>query len=566
MIYLRGIAILAGVAAACVFALIALGARPPITSPHSFGEAIGGWLFIWIISLPFYGLGLLIKAKPPEFIGIVIAIMLTTVLYLGAQVEDTQSKARAPHKTDIAVAKLVWEKARSINGAVPQEISPNATVTKAYALGETLELHGTVNLSAAGISYSDWTKDGLSGPRSMIEAFCNSAARTLLQSGVDVHLVFNDDKGRKAVDAKIDWERCRAIGADYSVPPPKRADATPPSSSSDDTAGQWTMASRFDKYVTSEKTGGSGKPSISLTELHRKMPGRLTKERQHKPPTPQATQPKQSAPGVSVPGMTVVDGRLGGQFPQANSAPSRAPAASAATAQATQPKQSAPVRIARKQKQPGEKGWHRIVLPQGVSIELPSNWHVMDEKGQRLVEDLVQSTVRSVFTLTAPDKSALTSTLYSPSGKILAQASFRFYSVTPTNAITQAVIKQATSDDLNYLDAELRKGKEAGVRNMGGKIWGWQLPRKENVGEFLAIVSEHKARFAHEAVDRHHVRVRVYDGPLSFSLMLNYQDGAETQLRPIIDRIANSLARSRVVKRPQGVPSTKKTDLDIRGN
>jgi len=305
------------------------------------------------------------------------------------------------------------------------------------------------------------------------------------------------------------------------TPPPSSSDtavATPPSSSSDGTSVQWRRTNPFDKFdedVKSNQTEAKPDTSIITTEQVLKLLDSAPKERPHEPLPP--TKP----------------GHIDAEPP---------------IPQATQTKKSATAGIAREETSLGGESWHRIALPQGVSIRLPPNWRVMDKDGQRLVEDFVQS----IQKWTVTGKSALSSTLYSPSGKILAETSFRFYSYPPEDAGTQADVKLLTSTDLKGLDAELRRGNEIAARKMGGKVWGWQPIKKENVGEFLALVSEYKARFAHEAVDRHHVRVRVYDGPLSFSLMLSYQDGSETQLRPIIDRIANSLARARAGEIMQG--------------
>ena len=207
-------------------------------------------------------------------------------------------------------------------------------------------------------------------------------------------------------------------------------------------------------------------------------------------------------------------------------------------------KQSPPVQIAREETSVSGETWHRIVLPQGVSLELPSNWSVMDENGRRSVEQFVQSMGK----WTIKGHAGLMSTLYSPSGKIVAQASFRFYSGNLSKTVAQADIKRATRSDLDQLQEKFREGLEKGAGKFGAKVWDWQDARKQDLGEFSAVVSEYKARFAHEEVDRRHVRIRVYDGPLSFSLLLNYEDSAHAHLRPVIDRIANSLARARAAE------------------
>ena len=186
---------------------------------------------------------------------------------------------------------------------------------------------------------------------------------------------------------------------------------------------------------------------------------------------------------------------------------------------------------------PDGQDWHRIALPEGIALEIPTNWIVTGTREREAIDAMG----KALFPNSAlKGRMGLGATLHGPGGKIQAQVGIRFYLNSAADDIHQADLDAATWEEIQQLDEKLRKGQELS----SPKLSSWQGTRREKAGEFTSLLSEYAARFAHESFDRCFVRVRVYDGKLSFSLLLNYEESLGLALRPTIDRIISTLARA----------------------
>jgi hypothetical protein len=183
----------------------------------------------------------------------------------------------------------------------------------------------------------------------------------------------------------------------------------------------------------------------------------------------------------------------------------------------------------------------RINLPQGVSFELPTNWIVGAEKDRQTVEMAVQSMGK----WTVNGSAGLLSTLYTSNLEIAAQASFRFYTGNQSNNITQPDVTNMSPVQIAEVGDQFKQGMTKSAMQTGTLIFGWKPSVVVKAGGFVAVVTEYQSRFPHESVTRHNIRARVYDGPLSFSVLLSHDDAQRTELRPVLDGILQSVNRSR---------------------
>jgi hypothetical protein len=192
------------------------------------------------------------------------------------------------------------------------------------------------------------------------------------------------------------------------------------------------------------------------------------------------------------------------------------------------PKPSAEARVLPR---PDGQEWQRVALSEGIAFEVPTNWIVTGAHEREAIDAL--GTVLSPNS-TLKGRIGFGATLRaSDEKKILAQMGIRFYVDSAADDILQADIENATWEEIQELDKKLREGHELSLP----KPSLWRGTRRVWAGEFTSLQSVYAARFAHESFDRCFVRVRAYDGKLSFSLLLNYEESSGTSLRPVIDRI-----------------------------
>lgn len=182
-----------------------------------------------------------------------------------------------------------------------------------------------------------------------------------------------------------------------------------------------------------------------------------------------------------------------------------------------------------------ENEWRRLQFSDGVSVEAPRNWIVGSESGRITVDAYLQAVMSGI----ERNRASRSITLYH-GGSIVAQASFRFYREPKSTGITQAEIAAASPTDVQAGDLAYKQGAE----RAGTKILQWKGTTKAKTGQFYALVSEYSAQFPHETFPRQFIRVRIYDGLLSFAFLVNYDVRAALVIRSIVDRMVQSLAKS----------------------
>lgn len=178
-----------------------------------------------------------------------------------------------------------------------------------------------------------------------------------------------------------------------------------------------------------------------------------------------------------------------------------------------------------------------VKLPNGVNLELPSDWHVFRENQRIRINSVAQSMVGKVF-LDASSDLAFVAFLYDKAGKSAAKVNIRYY---PDEELSQEDAHVASEEEIRELDKTLRLGIEMGFEKSGGKILAWHGTKKQVLNGFTVFITEYK-RSPTKDNSAFHVRlVRIFNKSKSFTLTVSYRDNLRNVLKPICEHIVASL-------------------------
>ena len=188
-----------------------------------------------------------------------------------------------------------------------------------------------------------------------------------------------------------------------------------------------------------------------------------------------------------------------------------------------------------------------VSLPKGVSIELPKNWIVLSGN-QRITLD---SAVESGLDLSGIEQEVselpFAANYYDDKGNTLGILNVRYY---PQLELTQTDAQVANAQDVKDLDAVLRENMILSMKafNMipsmkafNMKVNSWAGTEKTSINGITVFLTEYR-RQALKGSGEFRVRlVRVFAGDKSFTLTVSYHEATSFLLKPITDRIINSL-------------------------
>lgn len=180
----------------------------------------------------------------------------------------------------------------------------------------------------------------------------------------------------------------------------------------------------------------------------------------------------------------------------------------------------------------------RVSLPKGVSIELPKNWVVLSGN-QRITLD---SAVESGLDLSGIEQEVselpFAANYYDDKGNTLGILNIRYY---PQLDFTQADAQAANAQDVKDLDAALKENMISSMKAFNMKVASWAGTEKTFINGITVFLTEYR-RQALKGSGEFRVRlVRVLAGDKSFTLTVSYREAASFLLKPITDRIINSL-------------------------
>ncbi len=127
---------------------------------------------------------------------------------------------------------------------------------------------------------------------------------------------------------------------------------------------------------------------------------------------------------------------------------------------------------------------------------------------------------------------------YDDKGNTLGILNIRYY---PQLDLTQADSQAATSQDVKELDAALKESILQSTKVFGMTVTSWSGTQKTIINGIAVFLTEYW-RNSQKGSGEFRVRlVRVLSGNKSFTLTVSYHEAASFLLKPITDRIINSL-------------------------
>lgn len=178
-----------------------------------------------------------------------------------------------------------------------------------------------------------------------------------------------------------------------------------------------------------------------------------------------------------------------------------------------------------------------VKLPNGVNLELPSNWDVFRENQRLRINSVAQSRVGIDF-FDASSDLTFVAFFYDQEGKSAAKVNIRYY---PDEDLSQADARAASEVEIRELDKILRAGVELGAAKNDGKILAWYGTKKNVLNGFTVFITEYK-RSPTKNNSAFHVRlVRIFNKNKSFTLTVSYRENLKNILKPICVRIEASL-------------------------
>jgi len=179
-----------------------------------------------------------------------------------------------------------------------------------------------------------------------------------------------------------------------------------------------------------------------------------------------------------------------------------------------------------------------VKLAYGVSVELPRNW-VAISNNQRITLD---SSVQAKTEL-AGDKYYFSdlnfaANYYDDRNNTAGIFNIRFY---PDQTLTQADARAATAADARDIDEVVSANMRKSEKMYGVKVLSWIGTKKTSVNGIVAFITEYR-RAGLTSSSPFRVRlVRVFNGKRTFTVTVSYREDQEVLLRPICDRIIQSI-------------------------
>ena len=180
----------------------------------------------------------------------------------------------------------------------------------------------------------------------------------------------------------------------------------------------------------------------------------------------------------------------------------------------------------------------RLPLPKGVTVELPKNWVALSDN-QLVTLDTVSEAKQDLAGITRPESSLpFAANYYDDARNVAAMFNVRFY---PEMEWTQDFVRGISTDEVAELDAESRKQTEAQQHTNNMRLLEWKGTKRRSINGITAFAVEYR-RAGTRAGTSFCVRlVRVFNAGKSFTVTVSYREDAELLLRPICDRIIESI-------------------------
>lgn len=180
----------------------------------------------------------------------------------------------------------------------------------------------------------------------------------------------------------------------------------------------------------------------------------------------------------------------------------------------------------------------KLSLPKGVSVELPKNWGALTES-QRVTLDSGVEASQDLAGITRPESDLPFAANFLDEGRMVAAMfNVRFY---PDMEWTQDFVSGLGAEEIGELDSVGRAGTEASLQSSETRLLEWRGTKKVQINGITALVVEYRRTGARSGTTFCARLVKVFNAGRSFTATVSYREDAERLLRPICDRIIESI-------------------------
>lgn len=210
----------------------------------------------------------------------------------------------------------------------------------------------------------------------------------------------------------------------------------------------------------------------------------------------------------------------------------------------------------------------RVQFQNRVSVEIPGNWKCLTDGERAAVSAEAHERFAEAGLSASQIVSSLAANLISPEGKSVALMNVRLYSQGNGEVWEireQARLRSLSASDLEALEREIRHSIKRSVDAVDESGAGveWKGVRVVEVCGFAAVLVEY-SRPSLQGGGRFQVRLlRVPLGVRSFTLTTSYLAGHQPDLKPVVERISQSVS---IEPEPQDPPGADGTQADSRSS
>jgi len=179
-----------------------------------------------------------------------------------------------------------------------------------------------------------------------------------------------------------------------------------------------------------------------------------------------------------------------------------------------------------------------VRLPKGVTVELPRNWTALSNNQRITLDSYVQAKRELAGAADPPSDLSFAANYYDEQDKTAAMFNIRYY---PDVTITQSESRSISVADTKELDDALRTGMMATQQQLGIRILSWMGTTKQTIKGTVAFVTEYRRASMREGAPFRVRLVRVLNTSRSFTVTISYREDQELFLRPICDRVIQSI-------------------------
>ena len=206
----------------------------------------------------------------------------------------------------------------------------------------------------------------------------------------------------------------------------------------------------------------------------------------------------------------------------------------------------------------------KVRLPEGISIEIPKNWRVLSGNQKITLDSAVESVLDLAGIEEEGSELPFAANHYDDQGNAIGILNIRYY---PQLELTQTNAQAATNNDISELDAALKENMIKTLKKSGITVTSWNGTQKTSINGITAFLTEYHRKALRGEGEYKVKLVRVFSGNKSFTLTVSYHVTTDFLLRPITERIINSLNleginnTKNIIMSPYGITDTQSTPV-----